>query len=242
MRSRCNDVAAVLADAALTVRRWFGLQILMAGLLALFLAAPARSEEKVYVQQDGTALLTAPSDDANVEWTLNRGRELIVLDHQGEWLKVRSQQFMSVGVDLWVRASQVGPKPKPKSVVVAPPAAALEVEPTSSSFRLEVDGTPTIKFRAVCRVVGATGETYQRYDASIPQVIDFVGSAVSCTARKLDTDGRLSLSLISRDGQRIGSIETSRPYNWVLVQSDGPWGEAGTGRGLTRMAAPSGLE
>lgn len=238
MRIQSNGIAAALVGAVLTLPCWWrlGLQTLTIGLLALASTAPAWSEETVYVQEDGTAILTAPTDDAKVEWTLNRGHELIVLDRQGDWLKVRSRQFMSVGTDLWVPAARVGP-PREDSASATPPAA-LEVEPTGPSFRLEIDGTPTLEFRAICRVVGAKGEAFQRYTASVPQVIDFFGAAVSCTARKLDIDGRLSLSLISRNGRRIASVTTSRPFNSVLVRSDGPWGEAGARRGRTRIVPP----
>ncbi len=206
-------------------------------LLAVLLSSAAwpGAAEDVYITQDDTSLLAAPADDAEVLLRPNAGHRLIVLERKSDWLKVRSPQHMVVGKDMWVTADKVGPPPlRAQPAPEQPVDAPRHLRP---GFHLVVNGTPGLEIRTSCRVVEAEAGLWRlrEFTELLPAVYDLEGSAVSCSARKLDDLGRLKVALSGRDGTLIVTAETAAPFGSLSVRSAGPWGDAGASRGLGRI-------
>ncbi len=221
-------------------------------LLAMLCAAPralATPGDVFYVEAGGAELRAAPEAAAPVVLRLGPGRKLIEFERRGVWIRVGI--FGAVGREAWIHGSRVAPRPpgrrapSPPALARGPGAAAPTVPAPRSErrgegggaarFRLQVSGTPAMKFAGECDLVGADGRSRRRTFAGlVPGRFDFAASALRCRVRKRDAWGRLWVEL-TRDGGLIARAETRAAFNHVRVQSVGPWGAAAGVRGHIRV-------
>ena len=217
-------------------------------LLAMPCAAPralATPGDVLYVEAGGAELRTAPEAAAPVVLRLDPGRKLIEFERRGVWIRVGI--FGTIGREAWIHGSRVAPRPpgrrapSPPALARGPGAAAPTVPAPrgerggegrgAARFRLQVSGTPAMKFAGECDLVGADGRPRRRAFAGlVPGRFDFAASALRCRVRKRDARGRLWVEL-TRDGGLIARAETRAAFNHVRVQSAGPWGAAAGVRG-----------
>jgi len=225
-------------------------------LLAMLCAAPralATPGDVFYVEAGGAELRAAPEAAAPVVLRLGPGHKLIEFERRGVWIRVGI--FGAVGREAWIHGSRVAPRspgrraPSPPALARGPGAAAPTVPAPrgdrggeeggegrgAARFRLQVSGTPAMKFAGECNLVGADGRSRRRTFAGlVPSRLDFAASALRCWVRKRDARGRLWVELI-RDGSLIARAETRAAFNHVRVQSAGPWGAAAGVRGQVRV-------
>ena len=110
----------------------------------------------------------------------------------------------------------------------APDAAAASEPPAEEPAPTVVtlSGTPALLFSGDCRVVGDDGRQRRRtFRGTLPTRYAFTARALSCRFEKQDFRGRLRADLYVDDELRAWA-RTLNPFNWVLVRSDGPWGQA----------------
>jgi hypothetical protein len=224
-------------------------------LLAMLCAAPralATPGDVFYVEAGGAELRAAPEAAAPVVLRLDPGRKLIEFERRGVWLRVGI--FGAVGREAWIHGSRVAPRPPDRRAPSPPalargPGAAVPTVPAprgerggegggAARFRLQVSGTPAMKFAGECDLVGADGRSRRRTFAGlVPGRFDFAASALRCRVRKRDARGRLWVEL-TRDGRLIARAETRAAFNHVRVQSAGPWGAAAGVRGAIAIRKP----
>ncbi len=224
-------------------------------LLAMLCAAPralATPGDVFYVEAGGAELRAAPEAAAPVVLRLDSGRKLMEFERRGVWLRVGI--FGAVGREAWIHGSRVAPRPPDRRAPSPPaltrgPGAAVPTVPAvrgegggdgwrerggAARFRLQVSGTPAMKFAGECDLVWADGRSRRRTFAGlVPGRFDFVASAVRCRVRKRDARGRLWVELTG-DGGLIARADTRAAFNHVRVQSAGPWGAAAGVRGAIR--------
>ena len=70
------------------------------------LALGVQAQELVSVRSPVVNLRAAPAPDAEVQWQLKRGYPLLVLQRQGDWLRVRDFE----GDEGWIAARVTGPE------------------------------------------------------------------------------------------------------------------------------------
>lgn len=222
---------------------------LVLALLATLCAAPravATPGDVFYVEAGGAELRAAPEVAASVVLRLDAGRKVIEFERRGLWLRVGV--FGAVGREAWIHGARVAPRSpgrwalSPPALRRGPGAAAPTLPPVPSGewdgerggaarFRLQVSGTPAMKFAGACDLVGADGRSRRRTFAGlVPGRFDFAASALRCRVRKRDAHGRLRVEL-TRDGGFIARAETRAAFNHLRVQSAGPWGAAAGVRG-----------
>ncbi len=206
-----------------------------------------------YVAAGGAELRASPEAAAPVVLSLDPGRKLIEFERRGVWLRVGI--FGAVGREAWIHGSRVAPRPPDQRALSLPalargPGAAAPTVPAprgersgegggAARFRLQVSGTPALKFAGECSLVGADGRTRRRTFAGlVPGRFAFAASAVRCRVRKRDARGRLRVEL-TRDGGLIARAETRAAFNHVRVQSAGPWGAAAGVRGTIAIRVPA---
>jgi hypothetical protein len=100
-----------------------------------------------------------------------------------------------------------------------------------------------VEFRATCRLAGAADKVRTlEFSGTIPKRFALAAAAVACRVRNTDPFGRLSVALLT--GELVIAADTTRqPFNWVAVQSAGPWGSAAATRGRPlpfKIGPPSG--
>ena len=217
-------------------------------LLAVLCAAPralATPGDVFYVEAGGAELRAAPEAAAPVVLRLDAGRKLIEFERRGVWLRVGI--FGAVGREAWIHGSRVAPRPPDRRAPSPPtlargPGAAAPTVPSprgeragAARFRLQVSGTPAMKFAGECDLVEADGRSRRRRFAGlVPGRFEFAASALRCWVRKRDARGRLWVEL-TRDGGLIARAETRAAFNYVRVQSAGPWGAAACVRGAVAI-------
>jgi hypothetical protein len=119
-------------------------------------------------------------------------------------------------------------------------------QPAMGGFRLEIGGTPALKFTATCEAVGGADEGTYRLSGLVPRRYDIDADAVRCQVRMEDVSGRLSAQLIA--GGRVVAAATSAAFRSVVeVRSTGPWGKARArrvkrGAGFLELAPGTGGE
>ncbi|MCH8809717.1 MAG: hypothetical protein IH993_07800, partial [Proteobacteria bacterium] len=167
-----------------------------------------------YVAAGGAELRASPEAAAPVVLSLDPGRKLIEFERRGVWLRVGI--FGAVGREAWIHGSRIAPRPPDQRAPSLPalargPGAAAPTVPAprgersgegggAARFRLQVSGTPAMKFAGECDLVGADGRSRRRTFAGlVPGRFDFAASAVRCRVRKRDARGRLRVEL-TRDG------------------------------------------
>ncbi len=98
-------------------------------------------------------------------------------------------------------------------------------QPAWAKFRLEIGGTPAVKFSATCEAVGGPDAGTYKLSGLAPRRYDIDAEAVECRVRKEDVVGRLTAQLIA-GGRVIAAATTATFHGVVEVRSDGPWGKA----------------
>ena len=219
--------------------------VLPALVLLLALAMAARSQD-ILIAAAGSHLLAAPQSDAQVVATLGGGERLTVIDTEGGWSRVetwaRSGRGFIDRLEGWLRTDQL-PAAGAVETLVAPgppptPAAASASGPPAehpAPVVVTVSGTPALLFSGDCRIVGEDGRQRRRtFRGTVPKRYAFAGRTLSCRFEKQDFRGRLRADLYIDDELRAWA-RTLAPLNWILVRSDGPWGEAAGVEGDRRV-------
>lgn len=186
------------------------------------------------LREDGVALHVEGRPSAPVLLSLDRGQRLLEFRRKEGWVEVAV--FGMVGVRGWLRSDAVVAEPWPSD----PPPALSERAPATAlrPFELDIAGTPTLAFRATCRVLAAEGEERTHRQAGlVPARVAGEAGAVSCRVRKADAAGRLRVTLHFGESPPV-SAQTRAAFNWVRLRSDGPWGEAGGWRGTVGLFVP----
>lgn len=166
---------------------------LLAAGLALAVQSDPASAADVTVKKSGTALRQAPTPNAPVEWRINAGFALTVVEEQGEWLKVRSGSLPDDAPELWVRANQV----VPLAGATATPIAASESE-EPIGYRIELTGTPNLKFKMECRIVREDGRVaFRPHFNRLPRTYEFSSDPLACFVWKRQHSGDLEVSLVA---------------------------------------------
>lgn len=216
--------------------RLAAIPILALGALAMAMTAFATPGDWHFVQSDGVKVRSAPDDEAAVVMTLNKGHKLFEWRRQGGWIKVNI--YGAIGKEGWVELKFIGPRPpgeKPPPPPAPEPAAkpkAQKPKIQSTAFVVEILGSPALHFRGDCRIRDGTGERHlANLRGSVPRRIRIVGRAVVCIIQKWEAWGLLWVRL-SAGGKVIAAARTRAPYNWIRVQSAGPWGLAESQRGV----------
>lgn len=206
--------------------------------LAMAAAAEATPGDWHFVLTDGVKVHSAPDSEATVVMTLNKGHKLFEWRRQGGWIKVNI--YGAIGKEGWVERKFIGPRPpgeKPREKPLPPPEPAAKpkaqkpkIQPTA--FVVEITGSTLLQYRGNCRIRDATGKLhFPKLRGSVPRRIRIAGQAVSCIVQKWDAWGSLRVRLTS-GGKVIAAARTRAPYNWIRVRSAGPWGRAGSQRGV----------
>ena len=189
--------------------------------LALLLQPSAARADEVTVKKGGTPLTLAPTRNAPTEWKLNGGFPLTVVEERGDWLRVESNRLPDEGHELWVRASQVVGGQGAQST-----AAGVLEKPIG--YRIELTGTPGLKFKMECRVVKEDGQIgFRPHFNRLPQTYEFSSDPLACFAWKKEHWGDLEVSLVEvypSKERLIGHVGTW-DYGFstsILVRSRGP--------------------
>jgi hypothetical protein len=200
----------------------------LALILGLFAAGgPARAEDDVYVQQDGTPIVSKPGIGGKILAWVDAGFPLTVHGRDGEWLQVSSSVLRLPTDSLWVPAARVGRRaPGAYDIAYAPDGPPMGVG--KHFFRLEVVGGEDVRVRAHCRIDAGPDrkDRFHTVIEEIPLVLDVYGDAVDCTVAMLVSFGWIDVVLLTSDGTVIASAETSDRRGRVRLRSEGPWGSA----------------
>ena len=156
------------------------------------------------------------------EWKLNGGFPLTVVEERGDWLRVQSSQPAGRG------ARALGPRQSG-----SPAAQGAAVQRTATlekpiAYRIELTGTPGLKFKMECRTVKADGQVgFRPHFNRLPQTYEFSSDPLACFAWKKQHWGDLEVSLVEvypSKERLIGHVGT-RDYdcsNSILARSRGP--------------------
>ena len=188
---------------------------------------PSGDQRGRLVQGGDAVLRAAPRSDAEAVVTLTPDHRLIEFERRDGWVRVGV--FQMVGAFGWLPADRLmpvvrAPPPEPKPI-------PLPLVPSGPRFRLEISGSPAVRYRGECTLVGETGARKKvTLGGSIPDRYRFVGGALSCVVQKWDQRGRLRAGLY-RGGRLIAYQDTAAAFNYVRLRSAGPWGGARATRG-----------
>jgi hypothetical protein len=165
-----------------------------ATLALVLLCQPGRvMADDVTVAKSGTPLTPAPASDAPAEWKLNSGFPLTVLEERGDWLRVQSASLPDEGRELWVRADQV----IPVSGEVGAATAATGAVEEPIGYRVELTGTPGMKFKLECRIVKPDGHVgFRPHYNRLPMTYEYSGDPIACSAWKKQHNGELQIKLV----------------------------------------------
>jgi hypothetical protein len=147
--------------------------------------------DEVTVAKNGTPLTMAPARDAPAEWKVSSGFPLTVLEERGDWLKVQSASLPDQGGELWVRANQVAP--------VGGEGAAYAATGTLEkpiAYRVELTGTPGMKFKLECRSLRAWGISFRPHYNELPQSYEYSADPLACSVWKKEHNGELQITLV----------------------------------------------
>jgi hypothetical protein len=191
--------------------------VLPAAFMLALLGQSAMADE-VTVAKNGTSLTLAPMRDAPTEWKLNSGFPLTVVEERGDWLKVQSASLPDDAGELWVRANQVAPA----GGSAASAAGALE-EPIA--YRVELTGTPGMKFKLECRSFRAGHISFRPHYNELPQSYEYSSDPLACVVWKKQHNGILQITLVEvyPTKERILGSAATRDYPAALfARSRGP--------------------
>ena len=211
--------------------------IAMVLFLALIGVAAATPGAILYVQEDETVVRDGPSATAGEMMRLAQGHKVMEYERQGAWINVGI--FDTLGLDGWIPEAWLATRPPGEPLDLPPEAPAAQETPeetTASTVQIpqvlmEVSGSPALSFIGNCSLSDGAGNIDKsKIEGLVTQRFSFVSEAVSCTVQKWQSRGWLQVFLW-RGGELIVANETSGPYNFVRVRTDGPWGEAASSRG-----------
>lgn len=202
------------------------------------LASPG---DTLYLQAPAE-LRAEPGADSEILRSLERGRKLLEFERRPDWVRVGV--FGAVGLRGWLPAAELGARPpgEPEGAPTPAPERAAAPGPgpyplppdmpdAPPPFELAVTGSPALAFVARCQLVSADGPARLiEHRGLVPARLVLRAEAALCEVRKRDARGRLTVAL--RQGERlIATAETAAAFNFVRVQSAGPWGTEAAVRG-----------
>ncbi len=191
------------------------------GLVLLCQPGTAPAEE-VTVKKNGTPLMLAPTRDSPTEWKVNSGFPLRVVEERGDWVRVQSRQLPNEGGELWVRASQVTALDGNSSASSA--AANPGEEPIG--YRVELTGTPGMKFKLECRTAAPDGRlSFRPHFNRLPQTYEYPGDPIACVVWKKQRHGVLEITLVeiySSEERILGHAARADYPASIFARSRGP--------------------
>jgi hypothetical protein len=197
----------------------------LALLVSLLVGASVRADDNVYVQQEGTPIVSKPGVGGKILGWVGTGFPLTVHGREGDWLEVSSSLLTFPSESLWVPAARVGDRlPGAFDIAYAPDGQS--VGPGGAFFQLEIGGTPDTRVRANCRAERGRDDAFRRIIDDVPAALDVDGDAVDCVVRKLESDGWVDVVLRGPDGTIVAGASTYARRGAVRVRSDGSWGAA----------------
>jgi hypothetical protein len=205
------------------------LAICLLALLADPGALRAAPGERLVVRGSEVPLREAPQADAPVVLLLGPEHRLVEFARREDWVKVGV--FETVGAFGWLPADAVEAAPAPVPLP-EPEPAPIVTAPSLPVYHLQLSGRPALLFRATCRIIGGGRDRTLKFDATLPKSYRWEAEAVSCRVLKMDALGHLRARLYKSDSL-IASRQTTAPFNYVRVRSDGPWGGSRASRGST---------
>jgi hypothetical protein len=171
----------------------------LALLVSLLVGASVRADDNVYVQQEGTPIVSKPGVGGKILGWVGTGFPLTVHGREGDWLEVSSSLLTFPSESLWVPAARVGDRlPGAFDIAYAPDGQS--VGPGGAFFQLEIGGTPDTRVRANCRAERGRDDAFRRIIDDVPAALDVDGDAVDCVVRKLESDGWVDVVLRGPDG------------------------------------------
>jgi len=196
--------------------------------------ADATPGETHRVVSHSATLRTSPLRDAEVVMNLAAGQRLMELQRIEKWVRVLV--FGRIGVEGWVRRSSIeeetthelessSAEPTPKREV------AFSGREKRVQYIVDISGSPGLSYVGDCVFVDKSGDR-NRYDFKglVPRRFKLTADALTCIVQKWDSHGRLKVGLFKGSNVLV-RVETSAPFNYVRVRSDGPWGERSAFRG-----------
>jgi len=202
-----NSVAAALVPAAVG--------------LALLLQAGSAMADQVTVKNNGTSLTLAPTRNAPTQWKVNSGFPLTIVEERGGWLRVQSDRLPKEGQELWVRADRVvaldGSQGEPSTA-----GGTLE-QPIG--YRVELAGTPGLKFKLECRTVRDGRFSFRPHYNRLPQTYEYPGDPIACVVWKKQRNGVLEIRLVEvypSEERIIGQAATQDYPASIFARSRGP--------------------
>lgn len=221
----------------------------MKQLLAIFLAAfvisissaaNATPGDILVTREDGVDVYDAPSSAAQVLITVDEGRRLKELKHEGLWVKVII--YGEIGRDGWVRSSSVAPESAGTVKAAKPDVSADEsneqAEPSlGPQFILAITGTPQQQFKARCKSVDRGRAAKKKtFVGRIPNTYVIKGDTVSCRVHRLaQYAGWLRVKLYKQGSSKpLGTAQTGAMNGCVSIRSKGRWGRAWEREGCAR--------
>jgi len=202
-----KNAAAALAPAALG--------------LALLCQPGTATADEVTVKKSGTPLTLAPTRDAPIEWKVNSGFPLTVVEERGGWLRVQSDRLPNEGQELWVRANRVAALDGSQG---APSTAAGALE-KPIGYRIELTGTPGLKFKLECRTVRDGRFSFRPHYNRLPQIYEYPGDPIACVVWKKQRHGVLQIRLVEiypSEERIIGHAVTQDYPASIFARSRGP--------------------
>lgn len=186
------------------------------------LAQPSLTKaEDVTVAKSGTPLLLAPKNSAPIQWKLNSGFPLTVMEQRGDWLRVQAASLPREGGELWVRANQVTPVGGGEGAVAAGTAAPEE----PIGYRVELTGTPGMKFKLECRSFHGGQVSFRPHYNRLPQSYDYSSDPLTCVVWKKQHYGTLQMRLVEvlpTKERIIGTVAASDYPTSIFARSRGP--------------------
>lgn len=202
-----KNATAALATAAL-------------GLALLCQPGPAMADE-VTVAKNGTRLTSGPAADSPTQWKVNSGFPLTVMEQRGDWLRVQAAGLPREGGDLWVRADQVTSSGGGEGAT----SAATDESEEPIGYRVELTGTPGMKFKLECRSFRGGQVSFRPHYNRLPQSYDYSGDPLACVAWKKQHYGELQISLVEILPTRERVIGTAATQDYpasIFARSRGP--------------------
>jgi len=186
----------------------------------LVFGAGAAGADEVMTKSNGTALKTSPLAGAPTAWRVNSGFPLFVVDEQGDWLKVTSRQLPDDAQGLWVRADRVAPLGGEGTA-----SAAVDRSEKPIAYRVELSGTPGLKFKLECRTVHDGIVSFRPHFNELPRTYEYPGDPIACVVWKKRHKGELRITLVEVYPTRervIGSAATKDYPASIFARSRGP--------------------
>lgn len=181
---------------------------------------PAMADE-VTVAKNGTRLTSGPAADSPTQWKVNSGFPLTVMEQRGDWLRVQAAGLPREGGDLWVRADQVTSPGGGEGTS----AAAADASEEPIGYRVELTGTPGLKFKLECRSFRGGQVSFRPHYNRLPQSYDYSGDPLACVVWKKQHYGELQISLVEilPTRERVIGTAATRDYPAsIFARSRGP--------------------